>query len=84
MPMADGRRWIPEEGMRRHKQKIQYESKLADRKNLPYTISKPSARKSCTVFACVECGYQFSGSRSTVMVVCPDCKKLTKCEELYE
>lgn len=84
MPTPDGRRWIPEEGLKKHKQKIQYESKLADKKNLPYKISKPPARKSFTGFRCAECGYQFSGSRNTVMVICPNCKKLTRCEELNE
>lgn len=84
MPGPDGRRWIPEGGLAKHREKIHRESKLADRKNLPYTISKPPTRKKMVWFECNECGHQFSSPKNTCMVICSNCKKLTKCEALDE
>jgi len=80
----DGRRWIPEDGLRKHRDKIHRESKIADTKNLPYTITRPPVRKSFVWFECVECGRSFSAAKNTCMIVCPECKKLTKVRQLHE
>ena len=49
----DGRRWVPEGGLQKLKNKIHRESKAADDfKKLPFTFSKP-IRKSHAVFVCV-------------------------------
>ena len=77
----DGRRYVPEEGLQKLRNKIHKESKAADSKNLPYTFSKP-IRKSFTWFECVKCGRVFNATKNTCMVVCPVCKKLTKVREL--
>ncbi|MFA5397404.1 MAG: hypothetical protein WC346_15450 [Methanogenium sp.] len=71
------RRWIPEEGLKKYREKIHKSSKLADAKNLPFTFSKPK-RGSSGYFECAECGRGFFSGKNTVMVICPICKKLTK------
>jgi len=78
------RRWIPEGGIQKHRDKIHKESKVADTKNLPYTLSRPPIRKSFEYFECEECGRQFDASKNTIMVACPDCKKLTKARKVNE
>jgi len=80
----DGRRWVPEGGLQKLRNKIHKESKVFDQKNLPYTISRPNIRKCYTGFECVDCGYVFSGSKNTTMVICPYCKKLTSVRYLNE
>lgn len=83
MPLEDGRRWVPEGGLQKHRDKIHKESKVADNKNLPFTFSKP-IRKSYTLFECVECGKVISASKNTYMLACSECKKLTKVRKINE
>lgn len=84
-PGSTPRRWIPEGGVRKHNERIHRESKYADdNKNLPFTFSKPKKGKKTDDFGCAECGRVFSASVSTVMVVCPDCKKVTKAVRITE
>ena len=81
----DGRRYVPEGGLQKLRSKIHKESKEADdQKGLPYTLGRPPVRKCYTGFECVECGYQMSGSKNTYMIVCPECKKLTKVKLIDE
>ena len=80
----DGRRWVPEGGLQRYRDKIHRESKIADQKGLPYTISKPDKPKKHDYFSCAECGRKFSAPKNTIMCVCPDCKKVTKVERVEE
>jgi len=79
----DGRRWVPEGGLQKLRDKIHRESKIADDKKLPYTFSKP-IRKSYTWFECEECGRIFSAAKNTVMVICSGCKKLTKARKIND
>jgi hypothetical protein len=73
------RRWIPEGGLQKHREKIHRESKFADdHKNLPFTFSKPTKPKKYEWFGCVECGRVLSAPKNTIMYACPDCKKATK------
>jgi len=77
-------RWEPEQGFKKWREKIHKESKFADdHKDLPYKFFVP--RRYCRVAVrCTECGYTFTGSRNTVMVICPECKELTKAELVDE
>lgn len=79
-PGSTGRRYIPEGGLQKHRDKIYRESKEADKKNLPFTFSKPKRPGRQTDFSCKECGRVFSASIRTVMCICPDCKKVTEVE----
>lgn len=81
MVLADGRRWVPEGGLQKHREKIHKESKFADdNKNLPFTFSKPQKPKRHDLFRCVECGRVFSAPVNTIMCECKDCGKATKVE----
>jgi len=73
---------LPEGGERKHREKIHRESKLADQKNLPFTFSKPKQGGKQVWFRCAECNYIFSASKNTVLVICRECKKLTKVEKM--
>ena len=77
---GSGRRYIPEGGLQKHREKIHKESKKADEKNLPFTFSKPKRPGRQSDFSCKECGRVFSASIRTVMCICPDCKKVTEVE----
>lgn len=80
-PGSMPRRWIPESGLQEHREKIHKESKIADKKNLPFTFSKPGKAKKQSQFKC-ECGHVFLASKNTVMVICSRCKKLSKVEKM--
>ncbi len=79
----DGRRWVPEGGLQKHRNKIHKESGAANNKNLPFTFSK-SIRKSYTWFECIECSKILNAPKNTCMMVCTGCKKLTKVRKLNE
>ncbi|KKN18203.1 hypothetical protein LCGC14_0958030 [marine sediment metagenome] len=84
-PGSTGRRWIPEGGERKHREKIHRETKFADdHKNLPFELSSPPRRGKHMLYKCVGCGYVLSARKNTVMVACPDCKKATKVVEINE
>ena len=84
-PGSTPRRWEPEGGERKHRERIHRESKAADNHgNLPFEFSKPSKGKKHTWFRCVECQREFSASVNTVMYACPECKKATKVERVEE
>lgn len=79
LPPGSPRRWIPEGGLQKYRERIHRESKFADDyKKLPFTFSKPQVDKKYKYFECVECGKVFTGSRNMVMCVCPVCKKVVK------
>jgi hypothetical protein len=75
------RRWIPESGLQEYREKIHKESKIADKKNLPFTFSKPWKAKKQSQFKC-GCGHIFLASKNTVMVICSKCKQLSKVEKM--
>lgn len=80
-PGSMPRRWIPEGGEQKHREKIHKESKFVDNhKNLPFSFSKPlSSGKKC-LFKCLECGHTFLASKNTTMCICSKCKKAAKVE----
>ena len=84
-PGSTPRRWIPEGGERKHRERIHRESKqVDDHGKLPFTFSKPPKAKRHAWFRCVECGKEVSASVNTIMYACPDCKKATKVERVEE
>lgn len=78
------RRYLPEIGERKFREKIHRESEIADQKNLPFTFSKPKHSGKQTLFGCNEneCGHVFFASKNTVMIICSKCKKLSKVEKI--
>lgn len=73
------RRWIPEEGLDKYRERIHKESKFADDyKNLPFKFSKPRRSRRHELFKCVECGNEIYAPKNTIMAVCAVCKKVTK------
>ena len=84
-PGSTPRRWVPEGGLRKHRERIHRESKISDdHKNLPFTFSKPKKDKRADYFACVECGRYFSAPINTIMCACPNCKKATKVTRIKD
>lgn len=84
-PGTTDRRWIPEGGLQRHRERIHRESKFADdHKNLPFNFSKPPKSRGQAWFRCVECNREFSAPKNTIMCICPQCKKTTRAERLDE
>jgi len=82
-PGTTDRRWIPDGGLQRHRDKIHKESKLTDdHMNLPFEFSKPRKGGKRDWFECVECGRELFESVNTVMCACPVCKKATKVERI--
>jgi hypothetical protein len=79
------RRWEPEGGVKKHNERIHRESKFVDdRKNLPFTFSKPvKSRKNMDAF-CKKCGRGISVSRNTVGIICPSCNLYVSVEEKEE
>jgi len=84
-PGATGRRWIPEGGEKRLRDKIHRESKFADdNKNLPFELSRPPRRGKYVLYECAVCGYTLFARKNTVMVACTTCKKATKVVRIDE
>ena len=82
-PGSTDRRYIPEGGLKRHRERIHKESKFADdHKKLPFEFSKPKKGGRREWFECVECGRELFVSVNTVMCVCPNCNKATKVERI--
>jgi len=82
-PGATPRRWEPEDGIKKHIEKIHKESKFTDNnKNLPFSFSKPKKLGRRSIFKCAECDYVISASVNAVGLICPECKKFTKIKEV--
>ena len=76
-PGSTPRRWEPEIGINKHREKIHRESKYADNhKNLPFSFSKPKKVGRRTLFACSECGHVIYTGVNAVGMICPECKKI--------
>jgi hypothetical protein len=69
-------------GSKKYSEMIARSSRDAEKKNLPFTISKPNKTSVSSMTCwCPECGRVSSLSKNTVMVVCCDCKKLYSVTE---
>jgi len=77
-PGTTPRRYEPEIGENKHRERIHRESKIAEHKNLPFTFRKPSKPKGQSTYVkCDNCGYIMSATTATVGIVCPECKKFS-------
>jgi len=84
-PGSTDRRWIPEGGLRKHREKIHRESKFADdHKNLPFKFSKPQKGKKHELFRCMECGNVIYAPVNTIMAVCRKCNRAVKTERISD
>ena len=82
-PGSTPRRYEPKGGVAKHNARIHKESKEMDGKNLDFTFSKPWKPKGpSAVVACDNCGYQLSGTKVTVGVICPECKQFSTVSEV--
>ncbi len=77
------RRWEPEEGVGKHKEKIHRESKYADEfKNLPFKFSKPQKVGRKHYVKCSKCGNIYYVSINTVGIICKNCNAYVSIEEV--
>ena len=84
-PGSACRRYIPECGLQKHRERIHRESKFADdHKKLPFTFSKPQRSKKHELFKCLNCGHETFAPKNTVMIVCRKCNKAAKVERINE
>jgi hypothetical protein len=82
-PGSTPRRWVPDGGEQKLRDKIHKESKFVDNnKNLPFSFSKPKRLGKQVLFKCLECGHTFLASRNTTMCICSICKKAAKVERV--
>jgi len=69
-------------GNKRYSEKVSRGSKEAEKKNLPFTFSKPQRDlPRCIVCCCTECGSYTRVTKNTVMVICSVCKNLFSVTE---
>ena len=76
-PGSTLRRWEPEGGVGKHRERIHKESKFADEhKNLPFSFSKPKKQKPInTIVRCDFCEKEAFVTETTVAVICRHCNK---------
>ncbi|MBV5346643.1 hypothetical protein JZU46_00200 [bacterium] len=76
------RRYEPEQGVRKHNERIHSESRHADHyKNLPFTFSNVAKPKSSTVKFCANCGVATYVHKNAVGIICSACNKYSKLLE---
>ena len=84
-PGAVGRRYEPEVGVQKHNERIHKESKWADdNKNLPFTFSKPKKAQRQKLVKCKNCGALKYVNKTTVGIICNECKEYSGVEEINE
>jgi len=75
------RRYEPEGGLKKHRERIHKESVYADSNlNLPFKFSKPKKLGRREIKRCSECGKQIHTSINTVGFICTNCNKFVKVE----
>ena len=84
-PGTTGRRFEPEGGVNSLNKRIHKESKFADdNKNLPFTFSKPKKAQRQIIVECKNCGALKLVNKTTVGVICSECKQYSGVEEINE
>lgn len=84
IPGAAPRRWDPEQGLKKHNERIHRENGSTSGKDLPYTfsgITKPLSGRPRTV-QCNNCGHVSRVNTATVGVICSECKKFSGVTEV--
>jgi len=76
-------RYEPEDGWRKHRERIHRESKYADdHKNLPFTFSKPKKNKRYVLVMCENCCHVVFAPKDCVGMVCSKCNTYSSVEVL--
>ena len=83
-PGTVGRRYVPEGGLQRHRDRIHRESKQYDNMNLPFTFSKPMRSGKSIVVECTNCGHITSAPKNTIGIICNWCSKYSSVKEVRE
>lgn len=82
-PGVTKRRWEPEEGVNKLRERIHKESSYTDQhKNLPFTFSKPRRSGRKRYMECDKCGYIIYTSINTVGIICNECKSYVSIKEV--
>jgi len=84
IPGAAPRRWLPEQGLKKHNDRIHRENGSTTGADLPYTFSalpKPLSGRPNLV-KCDNCGHLIGVSTATVGVICSNCKKFSTVTEV--
>lgn len=82
-PGITKRRWEPEEGVNKLKERIHMESNYVDQhKNLPFEFSKPRRSGRKHYMECTNCGNIVYVSINTVGIICNNCKTYVKVKEV--
>jgi len=82
-PGVTKRRWEPEGGINKHREKIHKESKYSDHnKNLPFSFSRPKKSGSKQYMECTNCGHIVHVSVNTVGIICNECKTYANIKEV--
>jgi len=84
-PGSTPRRYEPTGGLKRHRERIHRESKIADSKNLEFTFRKPPKPMGRSTYVqCDNCGYVTSATTATAGIICPECKKFSTVSEVID
>lgn len=76
------RRYEPEQGIRKHNERIHAESSFADKsKNLPFSFSKPAKNKIIRIKFCSNCGAPAEVNKNAFGIICATCKKYARLLE---
>ena len=81
---ATPRRWVPEEGERKLRERIHRESRISDQKNLPFTFSKPKKSSRSKVVSCNNCGHIGIANINTVGKICRCCSEYSSVTEVVD
>lgn len=82
-PGATPRRWEPEGGINKHKERIHRESAHVDAHgNLPFTFSKPRKAGRRQYMECESCGHIVHVSVNTVGIICGECNAYVSVKEV--
>lgn len=82
-PGVTPRRYVPNGGERKHRERIHRESAMADSAgNLPFSFHKPYKPKRQKMVRCCECGFITYANINTVGMICRECSKFVSVEEV--
>lgn len=81
-PGVTKRRWEPEMGINKHRERIHRDSASNDA--MPFKFSKPKKPGRKSYYRCNNCDYVFQSSINTVGVICRECKEFSSVAEVLE
>jgi formylmethanofuran dehydrogenase subunit E len=84
-PGSTDRRYEPNSGLKKHREKIHRDSKFADNnKSLPFSFRKPIKPKKSKLIKCSNCGNISNANTNTVGIICSNCNKFSAVEEVID